>query len=91
MDGSLVAVPRHQQLVNDLKTSVRCCEVVVLALDDRLCSLHRDKVSGLDTLSKDQFVWDEKTMDGYKNLLDNQVNTLDLLLTTLQWSDAILF
>lgn len=89
IDASLV-VPRHQ-LVHDLETSVGCCEVVILVLDDRLCSLHRNEVNGLDTLSKAQFVWDEKTMDDYQNLLNNQIGALNLLITALQWLDIFSF
>jgi hypothetical protein len=91
IDANLVAVPRYQQLVDDLKTSVDCCETVICALNDRLCSLHRNEVSGLDTLNKVRFVCDEKTTDYYQNLLGNQINALNLFLTTLQWSDTILF
>jgi len=91
IDANLVAVPRHQQLVDDLKTSVDCCEAVICALNDRLCSLHRNEVNGLDTLNKVRFVCDEKTMDYYQNLLGNQINALSLFLMALQWSDTILF
>jgi hypothetical protein len=85
MNTSLVAVPQHQPLVHDLKTSLDCCEVVILVLDSRLCCLRRNEDSGLSALSKAQFVWDENSMNDYLNLLNNQINALNLLLTALQW------
>ena len=91
VNTSLVAIPQHQQLVHDLKTSLDCCEVVVLLLDERLCYLRRSEDSGLSALSKAQFVWDEKSMTDYLNLLNNQINALNLLLTAIQWSDILLF
>jgi hypothetical protein len=85
MNTSLVAVPQHQSLVHDLKTSLDCCEVVILVLDSRLCCLRRNEDSGLSALSKAQFLWDENSMNDYLNLLNNQINALNLLLTALQW------
>lgn len=87
MNTSHIAVPQYQQLAKDLKTSLDCCEVVILVLDERLCYLRRSGDNGLNALSKVQFVWDEKSMTDYLNLLNNQINALNLLLTALQWLD----
>jgi hypothetical protein len=77
--------------VDDLKTSLDCCEVVILVLDERLCCVKRGEDRGLSALSKVQFVWDEKSMTDYLNLLNNQINALNLLLMALQWLDTFLF
>lgn len=87
MNTSLVTVPQHQQLMHDLKTSLDCCEVLILVLDERFGSLQRSEDNGLNALSKAQFVWDEKSMTNYLDLLNNQINALNLLLTALQWLD----
>jgi hypothetical protein len=91
MNTSLVAVPQHQQLLHDLKTSLDCCEVVILVLDERLCCLQRREDSGLNVLNRVQFLWDEKSMTDYLNLLNNQINALNLLLTALQWLVSFFF
>lgn len=85
MSSNLVDNPRHQQLVHDLKTALDCCEVVILVLDERLYALRRREDNGLDVLSRAQFLWDEKSMNDYLNLLNHQINALNLLLTALQW------
>lgn len=87
INGSLATVAHYEQLVHDLKTSLDGCEVVILVLDDRLCSLRRSEDNDLDALSKIQFVWDGENMSDYLNLLNNQISALNLLLTALQWLD----
>jgi hypothetical protein len=82
MNTSVVDSPLHQQ---DLRTALDSCEVVILVLDKRLCSLRRSEDNGLDLLSRVHFVWDEKSIADYQNLLNNQINALNLLFTALQW------
>lgn len=87
MNTSIIATFCYRQLVDDLKASLDCCEAVILLLEKRLSALRRGEDNGLDVTSRVQFVWDEKNMTDYLNLLSNQINALNLLLTALQWLD----
>lgn len=82
---SLAGISQHEQLVIDLATSLDCCEAVTVVLDDRLSGLQRNNGGHLATLSKAHFLWEEKEMTDYQNLLNNQINALNLLLTAMQW------
>jgi guanine nucleotide-binding protein G(i) subunit alpha len=84
LNAKLSTVPQHEQLVQNLATSLGCCEILILHLDDRLCSSQRHGSYGLDAFAKIQFLRDEKTITEYLNLLNNQINALNLLLTALQ-------
>lgn len=85
LNARLAPMPQHQQLVQNLTTSLGCCEIVIRDLDDRLCSSRRSEASDLDALAKIQFLQDENAMTDYLGLLNNQINALNLLLTALQW------
>jgi hypothetical protein len=88
MNTSIIATFCYRQLVDDLKASLDCCEAVILLLEERLSALRRGEDNGLDAMSRAQFVWDEKNMTDYLNLLSNQINAFNLLLTALQWLDS---
>jgi hypothetical protein len=82
-------MPQHEQLVQNLSISLGCCKILILDLDKRLFPPQRDEASGLEIMTKIQFLWEEKTMTEYLNLLNNQINALNLLLTALQWREFI--
>lgn len=82
---SLVGVPRHEQLIADLDVSLEACKVLVLLLDDRIFHLKSSLTSQVAAVAKAHFLWEEKGMNDYLNLLNNQINALNLLLTALQW------
>ncbi|KAL9117504.1 MAG: hypothetical protein Q9187_005958 [Circinaria calcarea] len=85
---SLVGVPQHQQLVADLDVSLEACKVLVLVLDDRIFRHESSLTSQVKAAAKARFLWEEKDMNDYLNLLNNQINALNLLLTALQWAIA---
>jgi hypothetical protein len=87
MNTSIIATFCYRQLVDDFKASLDCCKAVILLLEEILCALRRGEYNGLDVMSRVQFVRDEKNMTDYLNLLSNQINALNLLLTALQWLD----
>lgn len=76
---------RDPDLIDDFSTSLGCVEAVVILLDDRISLVQRNAADELTIRSKVNFMWDEKTMDDYLNLLSNQIQALGLLLTALQW------
>lgn len=76
---------RDPELIGDFSTSLGCVEAVVVVLDERISHVQRDAANVLTIRSKINFMWDEKTMDDYLNLLNNQIHALGLLLTALQW------
>lgn len=80
-----VRVLRDPGLIHDLSTSLGCVEAVVLVLDDKISLVQRNAANDLTIRSKVNFMWDEKTMDDYLNLLNNQIQALGLLLTAFQW------
>lgn len=77
---------RDSQLMSDFSSSLGCVQAVVVVLDDKISLMQRDSANELTIRSKAHFMWDEKTMDDYLNLLNNQIHALGLLLTALQWS-----
>lgn len=76
---------RDNELISDFSLSLECVEAVVVILDDKVSLAQRDSANSLSVRSKVNFMWDEKTMDDYLNLLNNQIHALNLLLTALQW------
>lgn len=76
---------RDPSLVQDFSTSLGCVEAVVVVLDNKISLVQRNAADELTTRSKINFLWDEKTMDDYLNLLNNQIQALGLLLTAFQW------
>lgn len=80
-----VRVLRDPGLIHDLSTSLGCVEAVVVVLDDKISLVQRNAANDLTIRSKVNFMWDEKTMDDYLNLLNNQIQALGLLLTAFQW------
>lgn len=76
---------RDLELIMDLKMSLECIETVVMVLEDKISEVQRDASDTLTIRSKVNFMWDEKTMDDYLNLLNNQIHALGLLLGALQW------
>lgn len=76
---------RDPELIDDFSTSLGCVEAVVVVLDDKVSLVQRNAANALTTRSKVNFMWDEKTMDDYLSLLNNQIHALGLLLTALQW------
>lgn len=81
-----IRVLRDTGLIHDLSTSLGCVEAVVVVLDDKISLVQRNAANELTIRSKVNFLWDEKTMDDYLNLLNNQIQALGLLLTAFQWS-----
>ena len=82
---SLAALPQHQQLVQDLGTSLEGCRLVIKIIDGRLEHLNRNTEHSLSTAGKVTYLWEEHDMNLYSNHLNNQINALHLLLTALQW------
>lgn len=80
-----VRVLQDPGLIHDLSTSLGCVEAVVVVLDDKISLVQRNAANDLTIRSKVNFMWDEKTMDDYLNLLNNQIQALGLLLTAFQW------
>lgn len=76
---------RDLELNYDFSMSIRCVEAAVVVLDDKMSLLQRNAANKLTLRSKVNLIWDEKTMDDYLNLLNNQIHALGLLLTALQW------
>lgn len=76
---------RDPELIDDFSTSLECVEAVVVVLDDKISLVQRNAANALTIRSKISFMWDEKTMDDYLNLLNNQIHAIGLLLTALQW------
>lgn len=76
---------RDNELISDFSLSLECVEAVVVILDDKVSLAQRNSANSLSVRSKVNFMWDEKTMDDYLNLLNNQIHALNLLLTALQW------
>lgn len=74
------------ELISDFSSSIGCVQAVVVVLDDKISLVQRNSANELTIRSKAHFIWDEKTMDDYLNLLNNQIHALGLLLTALQWS-----
>ena len=83
--GSDVGVLRDPELIDDFSTSLGCVEAVVVVLNDKISLVQRNDAKTLTVRSKVNFMWDEKTMDDYLSLLNNQIHALGLLLTALQW------
>ena len=82
---SQAAFGENTQLVTDLKTSIGCCEAIILVLDDRICQCQRNEGNGLSPVAKAQLLWDEKDISDFQNVLNNQLNALNLLLTAMHW------
>lgn len=76
---------RDPELIDDFSMSLKCVEDVVVILDDKISLVQRNAANELTIRSKVGFIWDEKTMDDYLSMLNNQIQALDLLLTALQW------
>jgi len=82
---SLINIPKHQQLVNDLDISVESCKVLVLFLDERIAQLTWNDEDTLDVKGKIVFLWEQLGLDEFTTHLNNQTNALNLLLTALNW------
>lgn len=76
---------RDPELIGDFSTSLGCVEAVVVVLDEKISLVQRDTADVMTIRIKINFMWDEKTMDDYLNLLNNQIHALGILLTALQW------
>lgn len=83
--GSDFGTLRDPELIGDFSTSIGCVEAVVLALDDKISLIQRNTANDLTLRTKVNFMWDEKNIDDYLSLLNNQIHALGLLLTALQW------
>ena len=81
----LYAVPKHEQLVADLSTSVEGCEVLILVLDEQIQRVQPDGTEGLGFRNKLRYMWDDDKIKEYLGHLGNHTNALNLLLTALQW------
>ena len=88
IDKSLDTIPAHQQLVIDLTTSLECCKVLILIMNDRMGIPESNHGSALTSMGKVQFLWEKQELNEYINLLSNQINALNLLLTALNWLDC---
>ncbi|KAJ0120087.1 hypothetical protein J7T55_000940 [Diaporthe amygdali] len=86
-----VGAPKDPELVEDISTCLGCVEAVVMILDDKVSLIEWNKANELTTRSKVNFIWDEKTMDDYSNMLNNQIHALNLLLTAFQCESRQVF
>lgn len=87
IDESLDTIPAQQQLVIDLTTSLKCCKVLILTMNDRKGVPESNDDSTLTRMGKVQFLWGKQELNEYINLLSNQINALNLLLNALNWLD----
>jgi hypothetical protein len=87
MMGNDLKILSQEQLSRDLSTSLQGCEAILSALDNRLSNIKRNELNGLTLSSKIHLVWDDVSITDYQNMLNNQINALNLLLTALQWLD----
>lgn len=78
----LASSPQHEKLVQSLNNSLSCCKILTDDLEIKLCTSLSSQGS-LDTLTKIQFLRDEKSIDEYSSFLNNQINALNLLLTAI--------
>ena len=78
MKSALFSVPRYQQLLKDLETSLKGCKVVMALLDK-----YTQNAEGI--LGTVEFMWNEDKINEYLSHLNHQTNALTLLLQALQW------
>jgi len=84
--GSLATIPLHGQLVADLQVSLESCYVLILVIEERIEALEQEQDSGNLTLKgKVGFLLEEGGLNEFTNLLNNQINALNLLITALHW------
>jgi hypothetical protein len=89
VEGSLINVSLHEQLVGDLQVSLDSCHVLVHVLEERIQGLESEHDqsdgTGLTTKGKAKFLLEESALSEFNNYLSSQVNALNLLLTALNW------
>ncbi|CAJ2505686.1 Uu.00g130800.m01.CDS01 [Anthostomella pinea] len=78
------AAATHKQLASDLSVFLKCCDELVFVLDERVSALQRNEANGLSNSSKFNLLWHDPEMNEYFEMLNNQMNALNLLLTSLQ-------
>lgn len=79
-------IPQQHQFIEDLTISLQGCKVLVLLLDTRIDEFPKNESTGkLTSKGKIELLWEDSEMKEYQNLLNNQINALNLLLTAIQW------
>lgn len=79
------SLPDSSSLVIDLNTAVEHCRLLVVHIDDQLCTLNRLPNDLLTSSSKAKMVLEERVLRDNMMLLNNQISALNLCLTAYQW------
>ena len=77
---------QHYQLVMNLDIAIRSCGSLVRLIDKQLSALMHNNGNAMSKRSKISLALNSKGMDECMTRLDRQVNGLNLLITTFQWS-----
>jgi hypothetical protein len=85
VSSSFFNIPKHQQLISDINTSVESCKVLLSFLGQRIGQLTWNDEDTLDVKGRIVFMWEKLGLDEFTNHLNNQTNALNLLLTALSW------
>ena len=74
----------HHQLVIDLDSSLKCCQMLVSRIEHQLSEMHLNG-AGLDAASKVKLTVGGKSMEEVQKMLERQTSALTLLLTACNW------
>lgn len=84
----LVHDPRYRQLALQIDTSLDCFCPLITSLHQYLSELDVSSTSDLNSMnlrSRISYMWNERDMAVYINLIDRQANALSLFLQAIQW------
>ncbi len=90
MAPSLDSKPHHDQLVEDLESSLDNCQILISLIDNHVSHLRRDDADTLTLRGKAKVVWKDNNIQDYNNHLHHQTTALNLLLTALNWSGFLM-
>ncbi|RYP92006.1 hypothetical protein DL770_001861 [Monosporascus sp. CRB-9-2] len=77
--------PRYHQLALQIDNSLDCFVPLMMTLQLQLDRFDTNGPRKMTPNAKISFLWNEREMTDYLNLLDRQVNALNLLLQAIQW------
>jgi hypothetical protein len=84
LTAQLASLTEHEKLVQSLGEALYCCKIIIVDLEGKLCACFTSQ-GGFETLTKMQFLRDEKSLDSHLGMMNHQVNAMNLLLTAFNW------
>jgi hypothetical protein len=83
--NTLSAASQHHQIVTDLESALRCCQLSVNHIYDQIAKFIANEDEGLGSAKKLLFLFEDQPTRDCLDQLNRVVNALNLFLTAFQW------